>query len=71
MPKHEKYKKKEYTIIIIITIDPMQHTPISIIKKNTRRKTSISKKKISTYTSQKTSTPPKRKILSYTFHNKK
>jgi hypothetical protein len=49
----------------------MQHTPISIIKKNTRRKTSISKKKISTYTSQKTSTPPKRKILSYTFHNKK
>jgi hypothetical protein len=68
MPKHEKYKK-EYTTII--TIAPTQHTPISKIKENTRRKTSIRKKKITTYTSKKTSTPPKRKILGNTFHNKK
>jgi hypothetical protein len=40
-------------------------------KENTRRKTSIKKKKISTHTSKKIPTPPKRKILGNTFHNKK
>jgi hypothetical protein len=67
IPKHEKYKK-EHTIII--TMVPTQHTPMSK-KENTRRKTNIKKKQISTHTSKKRPTPPKRKTLGNTFHNKK
>jgi hypothetical protein len=63
-----KNTKKEYTIII--TIAPIQQTPISKIKENIGKKTSIREKKISSYTYKKTPTSPKRKTLGNTFYNK-